>query len=151
HLSSPSASLFPLPPTPTTDIYPLSLHDALPISLQRSPPSFMPLDRPRPPAVLPRQRHSLFGALCRRRQRRRCRSNRRRHSPGPRSEEHTSELQSRVDLVCRLLLEKKNKQHHVLSDQHEKRQKVGSDAEPQASRTALECEDLAVSRSRSPE
>src|SRR5207247_9975289 len=28
----------------------------------------------------------------------------------PRSEEHTSELQSRVDLVCRLLLEKKNKQ-----------------------------------------
>src|SRR5699024_12551136 len=28
---------------------------------------------------------------------------------GPRSEEHTSELQSRFDLVCRLLLEKKNK------------------------------------------
>src|SRR5438105_12193931 len=28
-----------------------------------------------------------------------------------RSEEHTSELQSRVDLVCRLLLEKKNKRH----------------------------------------
>src|SRR5438105_9552496 len=27
---------------------------------------------------------------------------------GVRSEEHTSELQSRVDLVCRLLLEKKN-------------------------------------------
>src|SRR5207249_12204938 len=27
----------------------------------------------------------------------------------PRSEEHTSELQSRFDLVCRLLLEKKNK------------------------------------------
>src|SRR5438105_15500806 len=33
----------------------------------------------------------------------------RRHRRGgdPRSEEHTSELQSRVDLVCRLLLEKK--------------------------------------------
>src|SRR5438105_8475988 len=29
---------------------------------------------------------------------------------GPRSEEHTSELQSRVDLVCRLLLEKKKKE-----------------------------------------
>src|SRR5216683_898184 len=29
--------------------------------------------------------------------------------PAPRSEEHTSELQSRSDLVCRLLLEKKNK------------------------------------------
>src|SRR5438105_6958321 len=28
------------------------------------------------------------------------------HLPGVRSEEHTSELQSRVDLVCRLLLEK---------------------------------------------
>src|SRR6266849_8213476 len=31
-------------------------------------------------------------------------------STRPRSEEHTSELQSRVDLVCRLLLEKKKKQ-----------------------------------------
>src|SRR2546429_6667119 len=31
---------------------------------------------------------------------------------GPRSEEHTSELQSRLHLVCRLLLEKKKK-HHV--------------------------------------
>src|SRR2546422_1801433 len=29
-----------------------------------------------------------------------------------RSEEHTSELQSRLHLVCRLLLEKKNKQHN---------------------------------------
>src|SRR5204863_1733342 len=29
----------------------------------------------------------------------------------PRSEEHTSELQSRRDLVCRLLLEKKNKKN----------------------------------------
>src|SRR5206468_9128229 len=34
----------------------------------------------------------------------------RQHGEGrPRSEEHTSELQSRSDLVCRLLLEKKNK------------------------------------------
>src|SRR5690349_23128907 len=32
--------------------------------------------------------------------------------PEPRSEEHTSELQSRRDLVCRLLLEKKKKQLH---------------------------------------
>src|SRR5437667_8225318 len=30
-------------------------------------------------------------------------------APGPRSEEHTSELQSHHDLVCRLLLEKKKK------------------------------------------
>src|SRR5712664_850653 len=35
--------------------------------------------------------------------------------PGVRSEEHTSELQSRSDLVCRLLLEKKKatKSHHI--------------------------------------
>src|SRR5699024_11514537 len=32
---------------------------------------------------------------------------------GYRSEEHTSELQSRFDLVCRLLLEKKNKESAV--------------------------------------
>src|SRR6266704_4024905 len=33
-------------------------------------------------------------------------------TPGPRrSEEHTSELQSRFDIVCRLLLEKKKKTH----------------------------------------
>src|SRR5438034_9357290 len=31
--------------------------------------------------------------------------------PAPRSEEHTSELQSHSDLVCRLLLEKKKKKH----------------------------------------
>src|SRR5687768_17947561 len=31
---------------------------------------------------------------------------------GPRSEEHTSELQSRLHLVCRLLLEKKKKKNH---------------------------------------
>src|SRR2546428_1721455 len=39
-----------------------------------------------------------------------------------RSEEHTSELQSRSDLVCRLLLEKKNTNNHVsarlVSDVH---------------------------------
>src|SRR2546429_4551836 len=35
---------------------------------------------------------------------------------GKRSEEHTSELQSRLHLVCRLLLEKK-KNHHTLSPQ----------------------------------
>src|SRR5215475_15670356 len=34
-----------------------------------------------------------------------------RWSVGPRSEEHTSELQSRENLVCRLLLEKKKKKH----------------------------------------
>src|SRR2546421_6261001 len=38
-----------------------------------------------------------------------------RGSPALRSEEHTSELQSRSDLVCRLLLEKKNEQDHDVS------------------------------------
>src|SRR5438045_7026901 len=42
-----------------------------------------------------------------------------------RSEEHTSELQSLRHLVCRLLLEKKNKQRHVptesISRQHRER------------------------------
>src|SRR6266536_4047131 len=37
-----------------------------------------------------------------------------RRSPPPRSEEHTSELQSRVDLVCRLLLEKKKKLYRTV-------------------------------------
>src|SRR5436189_4824544 len=36
-----------------------------------------------------------------------------------RSEEHTSELQSPMYLVCRLLLEKK-KRHHTVTDQHHK-------------------------------
>src|SRR5438477_12961323 len=40
-------------------------------------------------------------------QRRRQRWQRRQRFPGKRSEEHTSELQSHVNLVCRLLLEKK--------------------------------------------
>src|SRR2546430_6037020 len=45
---------------------------------------------------------------------------------GPRSEEHTSELQSQSNLVCRLLLEKKKKkkqfshQHKYLTSQHQR-------------------------------
>src|SRR5262247_3685611 len=66
--------------TASTEIYTLSLHDALPICL-----GFRRLDGER----LVRSR--LFGGFVRRR----------------RSEEHTSELQSLRHLVCRLLLEKK--------------------------------------------
>src|SRR5438105_6674578 len=40
------------------------------------------------------------------------RTQQRLQDPSLRSEEHTSELQSRVDLVCRLLLEKKKKKTH---------------------------------------
>src|SRR5476651_2895409 len=66
--------------TATTEIYTLSLHDALPIC---SPP----------------YRRAAAGWLSRRFG----------VSVDPRSEEHTSELQSRQYLVCRLLLEKKKK------------------------------------------
>src|SRR5258706_3665266 len=38
-------------------------------------------------------------------------------SPSPRSEEHTSELQSLTNLVCRLLLEKKKQKRKVVRDQ----------------------------------
>src|SRR5207249_6294253 len=38
--------------------------------------------------------------------------------PSCRSEEHTSELQSRFDLVCRLLLEKKKKTTHLVQTNH---------------------------------
>src|SRR3712207_8802237 len=39
-------------------------------------------------------------------------------STGPRSEEHTSELQSRQYLVCRLLLEKKKKQSNTINPEY---------------------------------
>src|SRR2546428_13056872 len=74
--------------TATTEIYTLSLHDALPISLSW-------------PAMA---RFSSTPLTCRA-----ARSRSKRCSASRRSEEHTSELQSRSDLVCRLLLEKKKK------------------------------------------
>src|SRR5687767_15775550 len=46
-----------------------------------------------------------------------CRIGRREDCEGSRSEEHTSELQSLAYLVCRLLLEKKNK--HSIRHQHQ--------------------------------
>ena len=42
----------------------------------------------------------------------------------PRSEEHTSELQSRTNLVCRLLLEKKKKKKKKKNDDKERKQKT---------------------------
>src|SRR5437868_7651292 len=80
----PAAGRFFLTATPTTQIYTLSLHDALPISLhyaagaeQLSYLDIAPVEELAAPSLQAR------------------------------SEEHTSELQSRFDLVCRLLLEKK--------------------------------------------
>src|SRR5205814_9546515 len=92
--------LFFLHHPPTPDSSPLSLHDALPISLQRR------LGRRHPPAV------SGDHALARHvgeRQERSARPHQRRQARDQRSEEHTSELQSLRHLVCRLLLEKKKK------------------------------------------
>src|SRR5438105_14754069 len=70
--------------TATTEIYTLSLHDALPISLNKVRLLICA-------SVKPVSRRASGGNWL------------------YRSEEHTSELQSRVDLVCRLLLEKKKK------------------------------------------
>src|SRR5438034_7535686 len=70
--------------TATTEIYTLSLHDALPIS-----------DRARLHDGLWRTPHDQLRP--------------RRDLHDRRSEEHTSELQSHSDLVCRLLLEKKKR------------------------------------------
>src|SRR6267142_6609844 len=73
--------------TATTEIYTLSLHDALPISGQPMPHKLRNRLAERALEVA-RQRGGRLGL---------------------RSEEHTSELQSHVNLVCRLLLEKKKK------------------------------------------
>src|SRR6266571_4834989 len=54
----------------------------------------------------------------------RCRARRRRAlepRPGARSEEHTSELQSHVNLVCRLLLEKKKKKIMILTNRRKRK------------------------------
>src|SRR5688572_32902330 len=67
--------------TATTEIYTLSLHDALPICCASAPVAY-----PAKPCA-----------------------GRRSAAPCARSEEHTSELQSQSNLVCRLLLEKKKK------------------------------------------
>src|SRR2546427_13302391 len=82
--------------TATTEIYTLSLHDALPILICNSGPiSGLDDGTPNPNRC---SRGACGGAH-------RCPV----FSTSPRSEEHTSELQSQSNLVCRLLLEKKKK------------------------------------------
>src|SRR3712207_9154035 len=83
--------------TATTEIYTLSLHDALPIS--------RPPRRRRDPRPRRAEQHLAIDDAGRRSARP---AQQLRAEPG-RSEEHTSELQSRQYLVCRLLLEKKKK------------------------------------------
>src|SRR2546429_6208834 len=76
--------------TATTEIYTLSLHDALPICKSPTTTSGPDVRVGISPRVAP-------------------------PSGGIRSEEHTSELQSRLHLVCRLLLEKKNRRAPLAS------------------------------------
>src|SRR5947207_4670866 len=83
-----SSSFFFFNDTATTEIYTLSLHDALPISHPR-----------RCDACRGRSRAGRMHL----------------HVNARRSEEHTSELQSHSDLVCRLLLEKKKKTDRYVS------------------------------------
>src|SRR5207248_9631189 len=91
---------------PPPDFSTLSLHDALPIS-RRSPRSSRRPPLPRLRAARP-DGAALPALLPLRRSPRSPRSHRcDRRDRGDRSEEHTSELQSPYDLVCRLLLEKK--------------------------------------------
>src|SRR6266511_6311305 len=79
--------------TATTEIYTLSLHDALPIFFDRRHDR---LDQSRAPV---------------------------RDDRGMRSEEHTSELQSRENLVCRRLIEKKKDKQKQKEDNKMKKEK----------------------------
>src|SRR3712207_8912088 len=93
--------------TATTEIYTLSLHDALPICPRGVRDGGDPLRAAR--ARRRAERRALGLHLLDHQEAPRASG---RRAPGPRaarSEEHTSELQSRQYLVCRLLLEKKNK------------------------------------------
>src|SRR6266700_7705348 len=78
--------------TATTEIYTLSLHDALPIAAAMAPGMTA--------------QEAFEAALAR---------------PDGRSEEHTSELQSRENLVCRLLLEKKKKKRKKIFRKYKKK------------------------------
>src|SRR6266550_8247170 len=84
--------------TATTEIYTLSLHDALPIFATALSSGY--------PGIHWRPGKGSHVRL----------------DPRQRSEEHTSELQSRLHLVCRLLLEKKKK--HTNSSTHYLQRKI---------------------------
>src|SRR2546430_15821783 len=81
--------------TATTEIYTLSLHDALPICMQMTDQALKILDlwaqRDATDSRIDLYRGQVYVVK--------------------RSEEHTSELQSQSNLVCRLLLEKKKKKN----------------------------------------
>src|SRR5256885_13309615 len=92
--------------TATTEIYTLSLHDALPIfaAARKSV-----LGKQRTPSSVARGRSAPRASAA---------------TSGTRSEEHTSELQSPCNLVCRLLLEKKKKEDREIDDDSKIRNSV---------------------------
>src|SRR2546427_3674669 len=94
--------------TATTEIYTLSLHDALPI-FGKDPEAVIKSCRPKgDPASMygPDYLYYCFTWCARW-------SQRLMPEPELRSEEHTSELQSQSNLVCRLLLEKKKTKNNT--------------------------------------
>src|SRR2546429_814736 len=95
--------------TATTEIYTLSLHDALPISAAQTQYTKATLDHCTGPSL--GKATELSAEIGRPPSS---------SSNDKRSEEHTSELQSRLHLVCRLLLEKKKKNYitHIIMNSH---------------------------------
>src|SRR5690606_41896657 len=89
----------------TASTYTLSLHDALPISILVEHGSVQLWDAPY--SVAREMRRREHEELAEERERLKAERDRTAQRLARRSEEHTSELQSRENLVCRLLLEKK--------------------------------------------
>src|SRR5260370_14336879 len=110
-MCSPCSIFFFFNDTATTEIYTLSLHDALPISCTCAPRRRCGRSPRRERGRCPSPGAPAPG-------RRRPDRVRRREGQRPRrSEEHTSELQSHLNLVCRLLLEKKKNKKNARSSQ----------------------------------
>src|SRR2546425_11693145 len=106
------SSFFFFNDTATTEIYTLSLHDALPIlspALVETTFGIIADIRRRGTTVLMVEQNAYLAL--RMADRGYVMETGRVVLDGPRSEEHTSELQSLAYLVCRLLLEKKNNSH----------------------------------------
>src|SRR5699024_12852005 len=95
-----SPILFSFNHTATTEIYTLSLHDALPIFIAEMEDGSQSLEE------------ALASFEAGIKLIKQCNKQIDKVEKKIRSEEHTSELQSRFDLVCRLLLEKKKKKQY---------------------------------------
>src|SRR5260370_37642791 len=96
HLPPSRSHFFFFNDTATTEIYTLSLHDALPILTDELMEDSTALGSLMTSAFAEEIGFTLDSEI-------------RGHERAQRSEEHTSELQSHLNLVCRLLLEKKKK------------------------------------------